>query len=499
MLDWRAIAFRSREWQTILPVAILLIAFRSAVFMFWPQSHFDSDQAVFGLMAKHLAELRAFPVFMYGQTYILAVEAWLAAPVFLIAGASVAALKFPLLIINLVLALLLLRLCWREVGLTPPFALVATLFIVLPAPGTAAQLVAPSGGNVEPFLYIVLIWLTRNRPNWCGMILGVGFLQREFTIYGLAALLMIEGARGVLFTRDGVVRRLRMFRTAAEVWLVVNLLKQYSSAAGPGTSLADLYQTPPNNLREMLNRICIDPRTMLSGIWSGVTVHLPRLFGVAVEPLSDYSIDSLVNQGLFGGRVLLAVIGVIAIVRIATRIGRERQWREEYDPCAYLVLVGVFSFGANTILRCGITGVMRYDLLSLIGATGLAAWYLRTESYRPLAALWIALVIGWAAITGSAHVRLLAEYVSHAPVGAKRTIIRHLELRDIRYASSDYWLAYYISFLTNERIVVDSTDVVRIAEYRRIVNAHRDVAIRISRTPCPDGREVMRGVYFCGP
>ncbi len=227
MRDWRATASSSsREWRTVLTVAALLVIIRSAVFVFWPQAHFDSDQAIHGLMAKHIAELRAFPVFMYGQSYLLAVEAWLAAPFFVIAGASVAALKLPLLVINIVVAILLIRIFAREVGLAPVLCLVATIFFVLPAPGTAAQLVEASGENIEPFLYIVLIWLTRNRPNWCGLILGVGFLNREFTIYGLAALLTIEAAHGVLFTREGIIRRLRMIRTTAEVWLLVTWLKQ---------------------------------------------------------------------------------------------------------------------------------------------------------------------------------------------------------------------------------------------------------------------------------
>src|SRR6476661_7163313 len=137
MRDRRAIALSSRESQIIL-IAAALVIFRSAVFMFWPQSYFDSDQAIFGLMAKHIAEGRAFPVFMYGQTYILAVQAWLAAPVFLVAGVSVAALKLPLHIINVTIALLLLRIFSREVGLSPWLALVATLFFLLPAPGTAS-------------------------------------------------------------------------------------------------------------------------------------------------------------------------------------------------------------------------------------------------------------------------------------------------------------------------------------------------------------------------
>ena len=94
-----------------------LVILRSAVFVFWPAAHFDSDQAVTGLMAKHLAELRAFPIFWYGQTYMLGVEAWAAAPLMALAGASVTALKLPLLAMNIVIALLLFRGLTRDAGL----------------------------------------------------------------------------------------------------------------------------------------------------------------------------------------------------------------------------------------------------------------------------------------------------------------------------------------------------------------------------------------------
>src|SRR6476620_8912680 len=126
MRDRRAPAFfSSRESRTLVAIAAALVIFRSAVFMFWPQSYFDSDQAIFGLMAKHIAEGRAFPVFMYGQTYILAVQAWMAAPFVMIAGASVATLKLPLLIINVAIVILLVRIFIRQVGLTPALGLLA--------------------------------------------------------------------------------------------------------------------------------------------------------------------------------------------------------------------------------------------------------------------------------------------------------------------------------------------------------------------------------------
>jgi hypothetical protein len=118
-----------------MAIAALVVIIRSAIFVFWEQAEFDSDQAVIGLMAKHLSEGRAFPMFLYGSNYILAVEAWTAAPVFMIAGASVAALKLPLLAINIAVALLLIHLLEREAGLRPWLAAVAAASSCCRRPG----------------------------------------------------------------------------------------------------------------------------------------------------------------------------------------------------------------------------------------------------------------------------------------------------------------------------------------------------------------------------
>src|SRR6266850_1868647 len=116
-------AARRRERWIVLAIVLGIVAARSAIFLLFPESYFDADQAIVGLMAKHLAELRAFPVFLYGQTYMLGVAA-----------------------------------------------------------GLAAVFVDASGGSLEPFLYVLLIWVTRDRPLLCGLVFGIGFLNREFTL-----------------------------------------------------------------------------------------------------------------------------------------------------------------------------------------------------------------------------------------------------------------------------------------------------------------------------
>ena len=52
------------------------VVFRAFPFVWWPDLHFDSDQGIVGLMAKHISEGRAFPLYYYGQPYMLAVEAY---------------------------------------------------------------------------------------------------------------------------------------------------------------------------------------------------------------------------------------------------------------------------------------------------------------------------------------------------------------------------------------------------------------------------------------
>jgi hypothetical protein len=220
---------------------------------------------------------------------------------------------------------------------------------------------------------------------------------------------------------------------------------------------------------------------------------------MTTQPLAEFAIESRVRQGVPGGWLLLAMLLAIPVTRIVMRLLQERRWRPELEPCLYLTLVGLFSFGANTLLRCGVIGVMRYDLLSIIGATGLAAWYLRIERFRPMLVLWVVLLAAWAGVTGLPHVKLWGEYLTHPPTSVKGLIIHELEAQGIRYAYADYWLAYYITFLTDERILVAATDSMRVLEHNRIVDAHRAEAVVISRGSCPDGRQIVRGVYLCSP
>ena len=488
---------RMPRW-IILAILLLVVLARSAVFVLWPESYFDADQAVFGLMAKHLSEGRAFPVFMYGQSYILAVEAWMAAPVFLLAGVSATALKLPLLLLNFVIAWLLMRTFEREMALGPAAAAAASLPFVLPSVATAAIFVEPSGGNLEPYLYVPLIWLTRDRPLWCGAILGVGFLHREFTIYGLAALLAIEAFDRTLFTRAGLARRGVMAGAAGAIWLAVQVLKRFSSGSGPGTAFDSIYGAS-NNILELAARTCISPATALKGGARLVSIHWPALFGTAPYSLNAFSIESVGRQGLGWSSWLPLLVVLLAAAGIVFSAMSRPGPRPTPRFAVYLILVGAFSSAGYVFGRCGEVNfyAMRYELLSILAIAGIIGWFLSVPVPRPLTVTWGLVFAAWLAVLAVPHARLAAEYATERPIPAKRQLIRVLVSRGIRYGTADYWIAYYVDFMTREGIILAADEPQRIKTYNAIVAEHAAEAVRLSRRPCDGGVPLIPGVYLC--
>ncbi|MEE6259015.1 hypothetical protein [Plantactinospora sonchi] len=73
----------------------------------------NSDEATFGLVAMHIAEGRAFPVFLYGQHYMGTVESYLAAPLFVLFAPSWTLLRLPLIVLYALFVYLVHRLTRR--------------------------------------------------------------------------------------------------------------------------------------------------------------------------------------------------------------------------------------------------------------------------------------------------------------------------------------------------------------------------------------------------
>src|SRR5262249_42687702 len=151
------------ELVVCLAAAAALIVFRSFVPTAFERFDFDSDQAIVGLMAKHLSELRAFPLFFYGQNYMLGVQSWIAVPFFWAGGPTLAMLRMPLIVLNVLVGLTIIVMFVRQ-GMRPTIALVAASPLVATTPVVSASLIEALGVSVEPLVYALLLWFLRRRP-----------------------------------------------------------------------------------------------------------------------------------------------------------------------------------------------------------------------------------------------------------------------------------------------------------------------------------------------
>jgi 4-amino-4-deoxy-L-arabinose transferase-like glycosyltransferase len=95
-----------------LGVFLVIAAARFAILL-TSQTHVHSDEAIIGLMGKHILEGRYFPFYMYGQAYNAgaAGEAYLAAMAFAFFGVGVISLKSCIVLSSLLCLFLFYRMC----------------------------------------------------------------------------------------------------------------------------------------------------------------------------------------------------------------------------------------------------------------------------------------------------------------------------------------------------------------------------------------------------
>jgi hypothetical protein len=496
----------SRHALSLYGLVVALVLFRMIVWIAWEQSYFDSDQATTGLMAKHLAQLKAFPLFFYGQQYMLGIESWLVAPLFVVFTPSVFVLKLPLVAINMTVALLLVRTLVRDVGLDPRAAVVASLFFLMPPPVTASRLADASGVNLEPFLYTLLLWKTRERTLLFGSIAGIGFAHREFTAYPLLALLLLDFLHGRLHARAGLRRWAIVVVEVVAVMAASWLLKPYADLYGPGT--AGILGSELRSQAEVVNqRLGFNAAEIVPNVKWLFTNNLAALFGWHPMALLDYMVTSSLTVGHSWAWLPLAALTIITGVAVVPRIRRiQRERGSGPDPCStasdfpvFLMLVGLEAAFVYTFLSCVVRDIMliRYTLLTLFLPVGALAWLFATERSTKLRALAAVATILWAAPAAWDEGRVLTEYIHEPPSNDYRKLAIFLERTGIRYGEAPYWTAYAIDFLTNERVILRSSEVIRISMYDDLFRQHEDEAVSIVNTPFCLGNNNMPLLRWC--
>jgi hypothetical protein len=437
-------------------------------------AHFDSDQAVFGLMARDLVAGRGFPVFMYGQRYMLAVSVWLCAPLFAWFGATIVTLKLPLFVMNIAAVLMMWVGLRREIG--PWGTTLAILPFAMPSAVISTRLVEHAGGNIEPFVFVLAAFFLRRRPIALGALLAVGFLNREYTLIALFALVLMDVAQGRL--RDRVKAHLATVATLAGAVMMLRWLAARWSTSYDGGGA--LYRRPG---------------------WDNVTgffaQQLPTLIGGAPRRLREFNIISALTVGHVVVYVALAawvILLAVFLLRVQPVV------REEVaGMSAYLVLVGAGQTAAFLLLCYAPHDVMlvRYVLLSLLALCGLVAFAWRRPALRgPTACV----IVVMTAVNLTGNARLLREYAAGSVLRDENQLADALVQRGVRYAEAGYWTAYDVAWLTGERVIVSTPRGPgnRMARYLDELDAHRSEVFTIIGAPRPGCEAVVRW-YLCPP
>ncbi|MCC7007344.1 MAG: hypothetical protein IT184_00860 [Acidobacteria bacterium] len=484
-----AVARPFAELTVALAIAWALVIARSIVYLIDDQTFFNSDQAITGLMAKHLLEGRAFPLFYYGQPYLLAVQAWLAVPFFAVAGPSVAALTGSVLASNLAVVTILVVLLCRSVELRPLLAIVPALFYALAPRAAVFWLLDAGGANGMPFLYVLLLWLLRDRPVWLGAIAALAFLNREFSAYAIPMLLVVDVWQHRLFTRE----RLRHWMLAAVAALAlvqtVQALKPFADYYGPGSRgelLRGFDESQAGNLRQRMELVAAELPGRTAAM---IGEHAPRLLGARAWN------DGLGESGHAWLRwpllTALSLIGVRVLVL----------WRR--GPPArvpavglYLTGVGVIAAAVYVLTRPADDPVDRYFVLVLLVPVGLTACHLAIETRAWYRTVTVAAVLCWSVLSAADHAALMRYYEAHGVPHDLHDVIAALGARNAHVAEAGYWRAYKITFLAREQIKVASTDFARIDEYQRLANEAGPALVTISEQPC-DAGERVNAHYLC--
>lgn len=223
---------------------LVLVALAARIFFAWQgQWSTVSDRGIVNLMALHMAEGRAFPVFYYGQSYMGSPEPALSALFVQLFGASgfTVALGTAIPAALLVIPLYFLG---RRLG-GPAAGALSAAFLALGPDAFLAYMSSPRGGYALTLLFNVLILLVAarlapaawqreplSRRNWMalGLLGGLGWWIGPMVApaLGAAGLVLLVALRGRIW-HPGVRWAAAAFALGAAPWLIWNAQHHWRS------------------------------------------------------------------------------------------------------------------------------------------------------------------------------------------------------------------------------------------------------------------------------
>jgi len=439
---------RRREFTLGLVALLLLGLVVRLAIIFSPLGELDGDEAVVGLMARHIAFLGERPVFYYGQPYLGSLEAFSVAPFFVLFDSNTLALKLVPTAYSLGFLVLSGLLARRLFGTGPALATVA--YLALPPSMWAVWSTKARGGYAELlFLGEALLLATlalgdsmsRRLALLWGLLAGLAFWTHL-----LAIVYLLPAAAYLLLRRRTAWRPAELALLAAGAVLGMAPLLLHNVVSGYPTLMALLQ--PPD--------IPLDPAAQFVRFFR---VGIPVLAGLGQPTTSDVLFDQdwpLRPAGQAWVALLLIVVLVAGLAMHVRSVRELVRGKPTDSGPALLLLVALVVPPVVAVTRFGFfVSEPRYALPLYAAVPLLAAALWRVARGPLLAGAAVAAVLAlnvWSVL--STDVRLWRpQDALDSTVATRADLVRSVTSEDRHQLYTDYWIGYPIMFETRETVL----------------------------------------------
>ncbi len=468
----RAAAQYHYEWFFVVGLCCLAAMVRLD-FMRAGSFVIDSDEAIVGLMAQHMAAGGSIPVFYYGQHYMGSLEPICAAVIFYLFGSSPFTLQLTPFLFSLVLVAIIYQL-GREIGGVVA-GRVAALLCAVPPVALVVWSFKARGGFVELLvlgacaMLATVRWLKRNPtdlryPALISLLIGLGWWVNNQILYFMVPIGIFGGLHllGAVRARQcGFGRTIAIALTSAlafglgsSPYWIYNIRKGFPSLGMFGFASLTEIGTYFVGLWTTALPIILGAKHFWesSSSFGGATAVVYALYGAIFTMVMWARWDSLAR--LLRGEVdresqveiCFALVGCACVVFSVSTFG----WLSQAPRYLLPLYVGLFVI-------CGVWVSRLFHISSVLGALGLSALL----CVNLMSCYW-----GGRSLPGEPAV-----------FEGERVQRDHSELNEtlmtlgISLVRTNYWIGYRLAFETNERVrflVLQEPRQVRIPEYERL-------------------------------
>jgi hypothetical protein len=473
-------------------------------FLLHANRFFNSDEAVEGLMARHVL-LGEHPLFLWGQRYKGVPEIYLSAAVFRALGSSVVTLK------AVTLACFVLFVCLNFVLLDRVFsrrvAWLATAFLIVGPPSLVMWTLSGSAEIVMTLLagVVLLIAIERWRSvsgdgtftspyvPVAAAALGFGLWVQQYILYYVASLVVTVAIVSSGW-RHGMVK---MFRTRVPQWLrsvvtilaaaallyiLLGLIASLTSGIDVRIAGVRISATHPQKMWWIAGAIGAIATALSIGAIYRTQLIVPTLvFLVAYLPAI---IGRIGNKG-YGApiarldfKTARAALPEIAGVMMPMLFGwRDPDTGRTVFPILAIVIIAIVVISYWRAVSERLMPFFHVFPLIAIAMFFMSGAYIDPQTYRYLMPIYAAVPVVYAVgvdrvwqVHRAAGAALLTFallifaaqqidwYVSLAPDLESQQAIACLDAAGIRVVKAGYWRSFKLTFLTGERIIAAPID-----------------------------------------